>query len=117
MSLIGIPPAPDCGAMSPLTLLTRPHPLLNAERARAARRLKRQGHDVPAIALALAVPEPAVLEALASMRMANTNASRATLNVTFATQEFVMQERQHCEPVWQVAGRLLTELIVLRAEV
>jgi hypothetical protein len=51
------------------------------------------------------------------MRMPKPNASRATVNVTLATHDFVMSQRLEREPVWKTTGRLLTELVMLRVEV
>jgi hypothetical protein len=117
MSIVGNPPSPNCGEMSPLTEAVRPFVQLTKEQCVVARRLRRTGYEVEAIAANLSVSVEAVLQALAPMRMHNPAASRATLNVTLATHDFVMHQRLGNEPVWSTTGRLLTELVMLRAEV
>lgn len=117
MSLIRPAPARNAGDMSPLTERTRPRVLLSPEQIATARRLRRKGQNVTDIATELGVSTVAVLQALAPMRMPNTRASRATLNVTLPTHAFVKAEQRGGEPVWETTGRLLTELVMLRAEV
>ncbi|MBR0642095.1 hypothetical protein [Plastoroseomonas hellenica] len=117
MSLIRPAPAPHAGSMSPLTERTRPRALLSPERSSTARRLRREGLEVNKIAEELGTTTAAVLQALAPMRMPNTRASRAILNVTLPTHAFVVAERRDGEPAWETTGRLLTELVMLRAEV
>jgi hypothetical protein len=117
MSIIGQPPGVNCGAMSPLTAATRPAVQITPEQCILARKLKRQGHGVGEIASVISATTESVLQALAPMRMRNPAASRATLNVTMTTHQFVLHQRRDGEPIWRTTGRLLTELVILRAEV
>ena len=117
MSLIGTPPGPRCGEMSPLTERIRPSVILSDDQCRLARQFRRAGYEVDWIALHIGTTEEAILQALAPMRMPNVAASRSTLNVTTASHEFIMSQRLGGEPIWKTTGRLLTELAMLRAEV
>lgn len=82
-----------------------------------ARTLCRRGWDIPAIAAELGHPEESVELACASLRTPNPSRTRATLNVTLETHDFVHSQRRNGEPVWLATERLLTELVMLRAEV
>jgi len=102
--------------MSPLTKGVRPPVLLTPEKVEQARAMARAGRGVLAIMAAFGVSEEAVIQALAPMRMRNTRASRGTLNVTLATLDFVKSQSLPNEAIWKTVGRLLTELVMLRAE-
>jgi hypothetical protein len=82
-----------------------------------ARKQRRRGREIPEIAADLGYPEEVVELALASMRTPNRRRSRATLNVTLETGDFVRSQQGSGERIWQTVGRLLTELATLRAEV
>lgn len=115
--ITGAPPGPNCGDMSSLTKALRPPTGMPEETLEWARKLRRRGKTVSNIAAELGYPEEEVRVALAPMRTANPSRSRATLNVTLATWQFVQSQQQPGEAIWETVGRLLTELVMLRAEV
>lgn len=116
MSILGKPPLPNAGQISPLTVAVRPPVKLPARECVRARALKKAGESTAEIAVQLDVEEDAVLQALAPMRMPNSAASRCSLNVTVATADFVKYQRLPNEPIWETTGRLFMELVTLRTE-
>jgi len=114
MSFIkSMPPAPNCGAVSPLTEALRPSIGLTKEMADQARRLKRRDHTLTTVQIAAklgGVPEQAVRQALATMRTKAKRPTRRTLNVGVLEHQFVAAHRLGGEPIWQTVNRLLNEL-------
>ena len=111
----GHPPGPHAGDMSPHTEALRPPIGLTSKECKAARRLRRAGREIPEIAAKLAAPDGAVRQALATIRTRKRGATRRTLNVTVAAQEFVAGEASDHEPCWETMDRLLVELAFRRA--
>lgn len=114
-----IPPAPNCGDISPLTETLRPPVGLSREMATEARRLKRHDHKLTPTAIAIRLggaPTEAVRQALATIRTTVKRPTRRTLNIGVLEHEFVMSHRIGEEPLWRTANRLFNELIQLRTE-
>lgn len=111
----GHPPGPHAGDMSPHTEALRPPIQLTLKECLAARRLRRNGREIPEIAVRLAVPEEEVRQALATIRTRKRSASRRSLNVTLAAHEYVVGEALDHEPCWETMDRLLIELAFRRA--
>jgi transposase-like protein len=111
----GQPPGPNAGEISALTGALRPSIGLTPEQCVAARQLRRRGEDVSEISRRLGATETQVREALATLRTRNRAATRRTLNVTVAAQEFVASEAVNGEAHWATVDRLLVELAFLRA--
>lgn len=120
MSFIrSMPPAPNCGVVSPLTEALRPPIDLSIDMATSARRLKRQDHTLTAAEIAVRLggaSEEAVRQALATMRTRVSRPTRRTLNIGVLEHQFVGAHRLNSEPIWRTVNRLLNELITLRAE-
>jgi hypothetical protein len=113
------PPAPNCGAVAPLTEALRPAVELTKEQAAHARRLKRRDHGLTAAEIAARLggaPDEVVLRALATIRTRVRRPTRRTLNVGVLEHQFVEAHRQNGEPVWRTMDRLLNERIALRTE-
>jgi hypothetical protein len=116
MAFKGRPPGSGSGEMSRRTQALRPAIALTPQEAAKARRLRRRGLDVAAIATQLGGAAPDEVEkALVQMRSPRPETTRGTLNVTLAAHRFVMAERRGDEPIWQTIDRLIDELIGLRA--
>ncbi len=111
----GAPPGPHAGEISPRTRALRPAVGLSEDECSEARRLRRAGFDVEAIAFTLEADERDVEQALATMRTRRSTATRGSLNVTRAAHESVANEALSGEARWQTVDRLLTELTLRRA--
>ena len=120
MSFIrSMPPAPNCGVVSPITESLRPAIGLSKEMADEARRLKRRDHalTISEIGCRLGgVADEAVRQALATMRTHTNGSTRRTLNIGILEYQFVEAHKLGNEPTWQTVNRLLNELITLRVE-
>jgi hypothetical protein len=112
----GEPPHPDAGEMAEQTKILRPTIGLDKFQCAKARRLRRKGYDITAIAPLLDADEDSVRHALAAMRTPTPNPSRKTLNVTVAAQAFVVAEALPDEPYWRTVDRLFEELTQRRAQ-
>lgn len=116
MSFVGgHPPGPHAGDISPYTQALRPPIELTPKQCQAARRLRRNGRDIPEIAAKLAVPDDDLRLALATIRTPKETVTRRTLNVTVEACEFVAGEARNHEPCWETVDRLLVELAFRRA--
>jgi uncharacterized membrane protein len=111
----GEPPHPDAGDMAEQTKVLRPQMGLTEFQCAKARRLRRKGYDIAAIAQLLEADDDSVRQALAAMRTPTPNPSRKTLNVTVAAQAFVVAEALPDEPYWQTVDRLFAELTFRRS--
>lgn len=106
----GFPPGPHAGDISPLTEALRAPVPLSREHCVTARRMRREGETLEAIAAVLNCSEDDLKLALATLRTRNRTRSRATLNVTLAARDFVAGEALDGEVLWETVDRLLGEL-------
>ena len=115
MAFKGKPPGSGSGEMSRRTQLLRPAIALSDKQVVEARRMRRAGVEIDAIAAAMALPFDEVEKALVQMRSPRPETTRGTLNVTLAAHRLIMRERVGDEPLWQTMDRLVGELLHLRA--
>jgi hypothetical protein len=88
----------------------RPTSLASPEKQRV-RRLRRRGKSVAEIVADTGFAEADVLVALGAMRGHRSNSNHVTLSVDRATGEWFAAERKYPrEPMWQVMGRIVSEL-------
>ena len=106
MAFKGKPPGSGSGEMSRRTQLLRPAIALSDKQVVEARRMRRAGVEIDAIAAAMALPFDEVEKALVQMRSPRPETTRGTLNVTLAAHRLIMRERVGDEPLWQTMDRL-----------
>jgi hypothetical protein len=103
------PPGGDFGP-SPQTQQLRPNSNLDDHQANEARRLRRDGRDIPDIAEEFGVAIEEIELALAPMRTPLHFHRRRTVNVGLEAYREILNERRPGEAIWQTIDRLLTDL-------